>query len=84
MLFTQNVNNLGGHQYLSPISDSELFSPMLDHSDIRLNFIIRYQNDYSKQIELIRYPIFRIIDRYHTYHKNYPELYGARYVANNN
>jgi hypothetical protein len=71
------------------ISDTELFSPISDHSDIALNSDTRYQIVQSDinlaDIGFIRNPIFKIIDSYHTFYKNYtPLMYAAEYVDTTN
>ncbi len=66
---------IGGHRFWTPylwypISDLELFSPISDNSDVRLNFDIGY----LAEIRLVRYPIIRIRERCHTHHRNYSDF----------
>ncbi len=72
--------SIGGRRYWPLyrwylISDTELFTLILDYSNVGQNFDIRYRIDSSDSnladIGLNRHLIFRIIDRYHNYHKNY-------------
>jgi hypothetical protein len=74
--------SIGGRRYWPLyrrylVSDTELFTLRLDHSDVRQKFDIGYRIDSSNSnladIGLIRHLIFRIIDRYHNYHKNYQD-----------
>ncbi len=58
--------------FILPLSDTEFFFSLIsDHSDISLNFDTEYRIDQSDMnladIGLIRHPIFRIINRFHTY-----------------
>ncbi len=56
-------------EFISPISDTDIELPIPDHSDIGMNFDIRFRIDQS-DINLADMPIFSIIDRYH---RNYPD-----------
>ncbi len=73
--FSSMLLHIGRHWYWYwywyLISDVEVFIPISDWTlitDIRLTNLIPIN---LADIGLILYPIFRIIDRYYKYHKNY-------------